>query len=320
VEAKAGDTRTIQLDAPTPIYGSLDITSNVTAQIAIDGQNQSDATPVLVNRILIGRHEVTLQADGYRPYQQTVEITEGKMATVKATLQEVEKKATLKITANVPASVHIDGQAIAGETPLTVPNLPIGKTTVSFSKDGYKTLEKAVTLAAGYNEIYGDLQEKKEYKPMIFVEYVYSQTAPLGISLGYCKQWGGYLRYKGDVKFASALSDGSGNTIVTEADFSTINFDAKLYYRSAWTAGAMVCVYNRCYLYAGLGYGVYGAAYQVIGTTTYYCPDMQKGLEIEAGARIVLWNHYTLSVGYSTILSGNPQWFGDMNFGIGYSF
>jgi formylglycine-generating enzyme required for sulfatase activity len=91
IEAKAGETRTIDLEAPTPIYGSLDISSNVTAQIAIDGQAQQSATPVLLNKILTGKHEITLQADGYQTYKQTVDVIEGKIAAVKATLQVPEK-------------------------------------------------------------------------------------------------------------------------------------------------------------------------------------------------------------------------------------
>jgi hypothetical protein len=91
VEAKAGETRTIDLETPTPIYGSLDISSNVTAKIAIDGQVLQSATPVLLNKILAGKHEITLQADGYQAYKQTVEVTEGKISTVKATFQVQEK-------------------------------------------------------------------------------------------------------------------------------------------------------------------------------------------------------------------------------------
>jgi hypothetical protein len=77
-------------------------------------------------------------------------------------------------------------------------------------------------------------------------------------------------------------------------------------------------------LYAGVGYGTYGVAYNALANeytitspSSYYCPDLQKGLEAEGGVKFVLWEHLSLSAGYNTIFSSNSQRFADIHLGIG---
>ncbi|MDR0604459.1 MAG: PEGA domain-containing protein [Bacteroidales bacterium] len=92
IEVTAGIDKTISLEAPVPIYGSLNVTSgNINAAIFIDGKKEQETTPVLINKVIIGKHEIELQADGYMPYRETVDIPEGKIFELKATLQEKDK-------------------------------------------------------------------------------------------------------------------------------------------------------------------------------------------------------------------------------------
>jgi hypothetical protein len=309
VEAKAGETRTVDLDAPAPMYGSLDLKANVYAAIFVDNVKQN-STPFLISRLLVGKHEVRLQADGYHPYTQTVEVAEGKMAIVNATLQEKPKTTTLKIAANVSASVEVNGEYV-GSTPKTVPNLPLGEAKVTFSANDYKTLNKTIYLLPENNEIYGTLKPIVKPKSKFFMEYVYSRTAPLGLSLGYCKRWGGYMQVRTSTDF--------GAYSVEPGIFSTIDFSKKSYSRLALTAGAMARIFNGCYLYAGVGYGSYGAAY-LVDNSSYYCPSLQKGVEAEGGVRILLWNLLSLSAGYNTMFSSGSQRFADVHFGVGFGF
>jgi len=200
--------------------------------------------------------------------------------------------------------------------------------TIDYS--GNKQIVFDIFKEYGNEEIGGDIKFKVEgtdvapIKTKVFVEYVFSRAAPLGMTFGVCKRWGGYLSFKTDAVLAGkapSSSSDDGKYIVKEADFSTIDFDERKYYRLSWTTGAMLRLFKGCYLYGGLGYGAYGAAYQIVNTNAYYCPDLQKGLEVEGGVRIVLWSRLTLSAGYNTILlSGNSQRFSDINFGVGFSF
>ncbi|MDR2848345.1 MAG: PEGA domain-containing protein, partial [Bacteroidales bacterium] len=85
---KAGEDKTIDLQTPTPVYGSLDIKSNIDAVVFIDGEKQQETTPAIIKKVLIGKHEIKLQANGYEPYTQTIEVVEGKLFAMNSTLQK----------------------------------------------------------------------------------------------------------------------------------------------------------------------------------------------------------------------------------------
>jgi hypothetical protein len=105
IEAKAGEQRTVALDAPAPIYGSLNITANVTAQIYVDNQPTGETTPYLMNQVLAGNHSVELRADGHQNYRQTIEIQEGKIATVQSVLEKTPTTRT--IFGCVPSNIEL---------------------------------------------------------------------------------------------------------------------------------------------------------------------------------------------------------------------
>ncbi|MDR3133099.1 MAG: PEGA domain-containing protein [Prevotellaceae bacterium] len=88
VEVKADEIRTVEMEAPVPVYGSLDITANVTAQIYVDGQPTGETTPYLMNQVLASSHRIELRSNGYQPYRQTVEIQEGKRTNMQVVLQK----------------------------------------------------------------------------------------------------------------------------------------------------------------------------------------------------------------------------------------
>jgi hypothetical protein len=216
VTSEAGNDKTVPLEAPAPIYGSLDIKkTNVKADVFIDGENRG-ATPIILNRILAGSHSVELRAAGYKPHRQTVEIQEGKTLPVSVALQEEEKTGSLAITANTVATVQVDGK-YAGHTPTTVRNLPLGKKTVYFQADGYKPLTRTVTIEPGYNpEVHGELTEKTPplglrftLEGLYLTAYGWGGTAVFGyrfsgdiVTLG---AGGGYVRYAAENSSGAAI-------------------------------------------------------------------------------------------------------------------
>jgi tetratricopeptide (TPR) repeat protein len=125
----------------------------------------------------------------------------------------------------------------------------------------------------------GDVSKKET--PKMLVEYVFSGLAPFGVSIGFYQKWGGYLRLTGH------LTPPYGN------------------YRQALTGGVIARIFSNGYLYGGVGYG--GA------------DDDFEGLEVEVGARFVVFKGISLSLGYNTLLV-NPHRFDDVSIGIGYSF
>jgi hypothetical protein len=111
--------RTIDLPSPTPIYGSVELTSRPTnAAVLIDGVERG-YTPLIISDVLVGNRTITFKKEGYDDVEKNVEIKEGGEETCSVTLSEVSKELTVSISSNVSkAIVYIDGKYI-GVTPLT---------------------------------------------------------------------------------------------------------------------------------------------------------------------------------------------------------
>ncbi len=90
-----------------------------------------------------------------------------------------------------------------------------------------------------------------EPPPLIFVGASLSASdgQNRGILFGTCPQrWGGYVNLK-------LFNQNNKFDVVPTADFSSMDFTDKRYYRKAFTAGAIYRVFFLFYLYGGLGYG-----------------------------------------------------------------
>ena len=76
-----------KLDTPTPIIGTINVSSTpIAADLYVDGK-LVDQTPAMVD-LLIGNHKITLRKQGYADHEQTITVEEGKVTDVTATLSE----------------------------------------------------------------------------------------------------------------------------------------------------------------------------------------------------------------------------------------
>lgn len=76
------------LPAPTPITGSLIITSTpIMAEIELDGKVVG-RTPLDLGEVLAGEHTIKLSKSGYKNITQTAVVSEGKTATINVNLTE----------------------------------------------------------------------------------------------------------------------------------------------------------------------------------------------------------------------------------------
>ena len=79
----------IRLDAPRPIYGSLNVESTPDMAILyIDGKEIGE-TPKFIKEILIGQHEIKLVKNNYRNYTETITVRKGERTQVEATMDNV---------------------------------------------------------------------------------------------------------------------------------------------------------------------------------------------------------------------------------------
>ena len=145
VEVVAGDTKTIDLPAPIPRYGSLDVSSRpVGATVSVDGREIGE-TPDIFSEVLVGTRTVRLTKAGCAPVEQQVTIEEGKTATLSLTLATCGK---VTVSSNVAgAKIYIDDE-YKGVAPYTYEAVS-GSYRVTAKADGYTDATRTVTITAG---------------------------------------------------------------------------------------------------------------------------------------------------------------------------
>lgn len=92
VEITAGEQRHIDLAAPVPRYGSLNVSTQPSgATVAIDGVTLPGTTPNIYTDVLIGDHTFTLTKAGCAPIEQRITVEEGQILPLDFTLQDDAK-------------------------------------------------------------------------------------------------------------------------------------------------------------------------------------------------------------------------------------
>ena len=88
IEVRDGERKSIALKEPTPITGSLDLSSTpLEADITIDGTRYG-TTPRVVDNLLIGDHYVLFSKQGYESKGATVTINDGVTAELTVALEK----------------------------------------------------------------------------------------------------------------------------------------------------------------------------------------------------------------------------------------
>ncbi|MGC9064421.1 MAG: PEGA domain-containing protein, partial [bacterium] len=123
--------------------GALVVFSNPpNAEVYIDGAYYGK-TPITIQRLSVGRKTVLLKLSGYADWTDDVNITEGEIAQINATLKLA---GTLQVSSSINgAKVYLDGKEI-GVTPFTSSNIPEGTHNLSIELFGYKTWEGIVEV------------------------------------------------------------------------------------------------------------------------------------------------------------------------------
>ena len=137
-----GENKTITLDAPTPINGTIDVDSSpMGATIYIDGKHYGE-TPNYISDILIGEHELKLTKQGCAEIKKTIIIKEGEALTINEKLQ-TGKEISIS-TDKSGDKIYVDGNYV-GVSPLTT-NLSYGSHEIKAERDG-KTVSKTINVA-----------------------------------------------------------------------------------------------------------------------------------------------------------------------------
>ena len=101
-----GVNQKIQLKSPNPIYGSLMVDgSPVRAAIYVDDKYVGES-PMIINDLLIGNHDVRVEKNGYEKYEQTINIQEKKESSFNYALSN-SAKVTIQVKNDSLANIYI---------------------------------------------------------------------------------------------------------------------------------------------------------------------------------------------------------------------
>jgi len=130
-------------------FASVTLRSAAGADIYINGQNKGKSPWKGELRTGIYTFEAVL------PGHRTTSVTQNISATPSVQSYDIPAplpiKGTLNLFCTPAADVYVDNKPV-GRTPLTF-DLIVGKHTVTFKKDGFKTLEKVVEVKEGQSEM-----------------------------------------------------------------------------------------------------------------------------------------------------------------------
>jgi|GEM_PF-3553538 len=136
---------------PVQFSGNVQVNVNVPATVYLGGRKVGDAQPGRpLNRqgLDTGPLLVRVEAKGYQPAEQQVQVRRGQWEQIIFELERAVKMASLTVRSNVYGDrVYIDGVA-RGSTRLDVDLAP-GVHAVRVEKDGYSSFEQQLRLEAG---------------------------------------------------------------------------------------------------------------------------------------------------------------------------
>lgn len=96
ITVKENDNRTFKLIPPSPITGTLALTSSpLGANVTIDGKNYGK-TPVNVNDLITGSHKVIISSDGYNEETRSFIIQENQTTALNVILNSSSKAGVIK--------------------------------------------------------------------------------------------------------------------------------------------------------------------------------------------------------------------------------
>jgi formylglycine-generating enzyme required for sulfatase activity len=167
--------QTIAMEAPTPIYGSLHVSSIPdSATVYIDEQLVGN-TPLSVQQCLIGEHNVRISKKDYGDYRSDVMILEDSMMVVEGALRDLVNVA---ITCNVvEAQLFVDGQAASPDS--GVVRMDMGVHKILMMAEGYDNYIDTIEVTQDRQMFHFEMTANKEEKLTFMVNEVAFTMIPV---------------------------------------------------------------------------------------------------------------------------------------------
>ena len=207
VDLVLGENKTITLDTPTPINGTIDIDSSpMGATIYIDGKHYGE-TPNYISDILIGEHELKLTKQGCAEIKKTIIIKEGEALTINEKLQ-TGKEISIS-TDKSGDKIYVDGNYV-GVSPLTT-NLSYGSHEIKAEREG-KTVSKTINVMQRGGDSSVKLAFKQEINGHEYVDLGLSvKWATCNVGASSPEDYGNYYAW-GETKTKTRYTESNSKT------------------------------------------------------------------------------------------------------------
>jgi len=124
------------------------VTEPLGGNLYVDGKYRG-VTPVTVDNMLPGRHEILIRKPGYDDYRDVVSVAIDKNIEYTEYLVPLPDSGFISITSNPDgADVTIDGSS-AGKTPTNLQRISAGNHTIELAKAGYWNFTAILPIAGG---------------------------------------------------------------------------------------------------------------------------------------------------------------------------
>ena len=202
-----GETKTITLDAPTPINGEIDInTTPMGATIYIDGKNYGE-TPNYISDIMIGEHELKLTKQGCAEVKKTIIIEEGETLSLNEKLQ-TGKEISIS-TGQSGDKIYVDGNYV-GVSPISS-NLSYGSHEIKAERNG-KTVSKTINVMQSGGDDSVKLAFKQEINGHEYVDLGLSvKWATCNVGANSPEEYGNYYAW-GETKTKTRYTKSNSKT------------------------------------------------------------------------------------------------------------
>ena len=144
VKLADGENKTVKIPL-MPTFATINITATNNAKIYIDDTYQ--ATASYQGRVSAGWHTFEARLENHKPHKVEQEVEKGEQINLQ--LSAIPKYGKIDImTTPFDANISINNKDY-GKTPKTIRQIQVGEYAVTFSKQGYGTLTRQITVREG---------------------------------------------------------------------------------------------------------------------------------------------------------------------------
>lgn len=156
----------LNLDAPTPILGEINIISNPSISDVYIDDNFYGQTPLYIPDFFVGEHHVVIKKDRYEEYDTYIKVLENQQTKVDAMLTPLIE---VSLSCNVPnPNFYLNGDNLGALKNILF--LKKGKFSVKLTKENYNDYTEDIIVSEENKVFSFSMKEKEKYR----VKFVYS--------------------------------------------------------------------------------------------------------------------------------------------------